>query len=104
MQQINLISSNQLPQIEQWYDMKKAAKLINAGMGRTKLFRYLRTQGFLMDDNEPYQVFIDEGLFRLVEKDIRGRQGQLLFRSMVTLISDKGIRFIEKYIADNGIN
>jgi anti-repressor protein len=84
--------------------MKKAAKLINANMGRTKLFRYLRAHEFLMSDNEPYQVFIDKGLFKMVEKDIRGRQNQLLFRSVVTLISDKGIRVIEQYIVDHGVN
>ena len=68
MKHIDLVSNNQLPQRQQWYDMKKAAKLINAGMGRTKLFRYLRANGFLMNNNEPYHTFIDEGLFKLVER------------------------------------
>jgi phage antirepressor YoqD-like protein len=104
MNQVNLYLNASLSKHEQWYDVKTAAKLLNAGMGRTKLFQYLRTHGFLMQDNEPYQAFINKGLFKLIRKDIRGRQGQLLFWQTVTLISDKGISYIEKHIADHNVN
>ena len=104
MTQLNTNSKGQLPAREQWFDMKQAAKLIGEGMGRTKLFRYLRAEGFLMENNEPYQAFIDEGIFKLVLKDIRGRKAQLLFRQMVTLVSDTGIRLLKKYIAEHSVN
>lgn len=104
MKQVNLESSGQLPATEQWYDMKQAAKLIDEDMGRTKLFKYLRDEGFLMDNNEPYQEFINEGIFKLVLKDIRGRRSQLLFQQAVTLISGTGIRLLKKYIATNRAN
>jgi len=86
---------------EQWYDLKKASKLINAGMGRNTLFAYLRNEGFLLSDNEPYQAFIDEGIFKMVLKDIRGKNRQLLFRQSVTLVSEKGIRLLTRYIEQN---
>jgi anti-repressor protein len=83
---------------QQWYDMKTAAKLIDAQMGRTKLFTYLREQRFLMDDNVPYQAFIDKGYFRVTIKNITGNYGQILFRSVVTLVSDLGIEAIRESI------
>lgn len=104
MTQTSTNSNAQLPVREQWFDMKQAAKLIGAGMGRTKLFRYLRAQGFLMENNEPYQAFIDEGVFKMVLKDIRGRKSQLLFRQMVTLVSETGIGLLRKYIIDHPVN
>ena len=104
MTQLNTNSRGQLPALERWFDMKQAAKLIGIGIGRTTLFRYLRSEGFLMENNESYQAFIDEGIFKLVLKDIRGRNGQLLFRQMVTLVSDTGIKLLKKYIAENPVN
>ena len=103
---MNKLTTNQsqLPLPQQWYDMKKAAKLINAEMGRTKLFRYLRDAGFLMEDNEPYQHYVDRGLFKVTIKNIYGRYGQLMFRSIVTLVSEIGINVIKSHIEKNAHN
>ena len=35
--------------------------------GRNKLFQWLRDNKFLMKDNEPYQKYIDNGVFEYVE-------------------------------------
>lgn len=48
-------------------DMKQAAKLLQLDMGRTKLFAFLRDKRILMANNEPYQEFVDDGYFRVVE-------------------------------------
>ncbi|NLR64842.1 hypothetical protein HGH92_11055 [Chitinophaga varians] len=99
------MTMNTIPLQDEWFDMKKAAKLLNAKMGRTKLYRYLREEGVLMSDNEPYQQYVDAGYFKLITKDIRGRMGQLLFRQPVTLVSMKGVDFIKTKIsrsADDG--
>lgn len=100
MQKLSFIL-NQGAAYQQWYDMKTAAKLINAQMGRNKLFSYLREQRFLMNDNVPYQAFIDKGYFKVTVKNITGNYGQLLFRSVVTLVSDSGIEAIKQNIAKN---
>lgn len=91
------------PVPENWYTMAEAAKLINANMGRTKLFRFLREEGLLMDDNEPYQRYIDNGCFKYVVKDIFGRRGQVLFPQTVTLVSPKGIDFIKKLLKNKSL-
>jgi len=91
-------------QDQNWYDMKQAAKLLNTDMGRTKLFRFLREQGFLMEKNEPYQSYINEGFFKVISKDITGRKGQLLFKQMVTLISDSGIELIRQHLTSTPKN
>ncbi|WP_345952996.1 phage antirepressor KilAC domain-containing protein [Mucilaginibacter sp. PAMB04168] len=103
MQNLSFIQ-NQRAAYQNWYDMKTAAKLVNAQMGRTKLFKYLREQGFLMDDNIPYQIYIDRALFKVTIKDVRGKYGQLLFKSVVTLVSDLGIDAIKQSLKNNFSN
>ena len=36
-------------------------------MGRNKLFEWLRNQGYLRGNNEPYQQYVNQGLFRVRE-------------------------------------
>ncbi len=84
-----------------WYDMKVASKIMNLGFGRTTLFRHLRNLGFLMDDNVPYQKHIDAGLFKVTLKDVYRRNGSILFRPTVTLISVKGVGVCKKKILEH---
>jgi hypothetical protein len=92
-QQTIHFSSNQ-----SWQDMKAGSKLIGRGMGRTKLFRFLRDNGLLMANNEPYQVYVNLGLFKLISKDIHDRRGKFLFNQNVTLISMEGIDHVIQLI------
>ena len=48
-------------------DMKECAKILNMGIGRNRLFEFLRSRGILDRKNLPYQIFIDKGYFRTVE-------------------------------------
>lgn len=88
---LNTKQTGQFSNANVWQDMKAAAKLIGRGMGRTKLFRFLREQGLLMSNNEPYQTYVNIGWFKLVSKDIYNRNGKFLFTQNVTLISSAGI-------------
>jgi len=93
---INLTIHQPAPQ-EEWYTMREVAKLINyKKIGRTKLFQFLRDQKILMDDNGPYQRFIDNGCFKLVRKDVFNGYGRIIACPSVTLVSTKGINFIKK--------
>ncbi len=79
---------------EQWFTISAAAKLISKKTGRTRLFRFLRDQGLLMENNEPYQEQVDNGNFKMVLKDVTRKDGSLLFRQPVTLISEVGIEYV----------
>lgn len=48
-------------------DMQAVAKVINMGMGRNKLFEFLRNNKVLMQNNQPYQSYVDMGWFRIIE-------------------------------------
>ena len=50
--------------------MSNFAKVIQderINMGRNKLFEWLRNQGYLRGNNEPYQQYVNQGLFRVRE-------------------------------------
>lgn len=84
-----------------WFTMSSAAKLIGIkGMGRTKLFAFLRDERVLKKTNEPYQVNVDSGYFKYKVKYLIRGDGSLYGMTKVTLISDKGIQFIIKIIKE----
>lgn len=50
--------------------MSNFAKVIqdeHINMGRNKLFEWLRSRGYLRGNNEPYQQYVNQGLFRVRE-------------------------------------
>ena len=63
--------------------------------GRNKLFQWLRDNKFLMKDNEPYQKYINNGVFEYVEYTYKTPYGEKLGHK--TKISPKGqIYLVEK--------
>ena len=66
------------------------------GMGRNNMFRVLREKGILMANNEPKQVYIDRGYFRVVERrfEVRGKMKV----GTQTLVYQKGVNFICKLL------
>ena len=50
-------------------EMSRAAKVLNYGKGRNTLFKILREEKVLRENNEPYQEFCDRGYFRVIERD-----------------------------------
>ena len=73
------------------------AKLINVrGIGRNKLFELLRDKGILMDNNQPYQKYIDCGYFRTIEQKWN-KAGEIKI-NIKTLVYQKGIDYIRKII------
>jgi len=75
--------------------MNTVAKAL--GTGRTKLFSFLRTHGILMASNTPYQRYLDEGYFIVVEKTIDfGGNPQ---NKPQTLVTAKGVDYIGKLLA-----
>lgn len=75
-----------------------AAKVLAIpGMGRNKLFEFLREQGVLMKDNIPYQEYIDRGYFRTIEQKWTTREGETRI-SIKTLVYQRGLDYIRRLL------
>ena len=57
-------------------------------IGRNKLFKWLRDNKYLMKDNVPYQRYVNEGLFEVIET-VREYDSQD-YINLLTLITGKG--------------
>lgn len=77
------------------FDMKNVANVLDMGIGRNNLFKFLRDQKILMADNRPYQDYIDRGYFRVVEQKYDKGYGETGI-NIKTLVFQKGVDFIRK--------
>lgn len=68
------------------------------GTGRIRLCRWLREQGYLMANNDPYQRYIDMGLFKMVPRTRRDNRSGETISYNKTLITGKGLTHIHKRI------
>lgn len=62
--------ANRVTESSDCLDIGEFAKVIKGEdikMGRNKLFQWLRDNKYLMDNNVPYQKYIDNGLFKVIE-------------------------------------
>lgn len=73
----------------------KLVKDQNIKIGRNKLFEWLRDNGYLMKNNVPYQKYIDNNYFEIVEYTYKTPYGEKL--TTKTLITGLGqVKIIEK--------
>lgn len=79
-----------------YYKINTAAKML--GTGSKRLYRKLRDDGVLMDNNKPYQRFVDSGLF--VVKAGATNKG---FNYSTTLVSPKGLEYISRVVLCHAI-
>ena len=70
------------------------AKILDMGIGRNKLFEFLRDEKILMYNNQPYQKYIDQGYFRVVEQKFE-KNGEVCI-NIKTLVFQKGVDFIRR--------
>ena len=78
----------------------EAAKVLNfAGLGRNKLFAFLRQEKILMQNNQPYQEYIDRGYFRVIEQKFNKPDGDIAI-NLKTVIYQKGLDFVRKQIEE----
>ena len=77
--------------------MGEVAKVLNfKGVGRNKLFEILRDKKVLMDNNIPYQRYIDADWFRTIEQKF-SKNGEVCI-SIKTLVYQKGVNGIRKIL------
>lgn len=69
-------------------EFAKLARNNGVVIGQNRLFRWLRENGYLMDDNKPYQKYVDQGLFVMRESSITTIKGNMV--RTTTLITGKG--------------
>lgn len=80
-------------------EIGQVAKVLNfPGIGRNKLFGILRAKGVLMNNNIPYQKYIDKGYFRTIEQKYTMPDGETRI-SIKTLVYQKGVDAIRKLLA-----
>lgn len=68
-------------------------------MGRNTLFKWLRDQGVLMDNNVPYQRYLNAGWFKVIENIYNTGSGQ--YTTPKTLVTGKGQVALINYIRKN---
>ncbi|WNH10008.1 phage antirepressor KilAC domain-containing protein [Thalassobellus suaedae] len=76
--------------------MSQATKTLGLGFGRNTLFKKLRERGVLFKNtNEPKQLYIDKGYFKVKEKTFKNAEGKEKV-SLQTYVTQKGLGYIAK--------
>lgn len=83
------------------FEVGIVAKILNFGIGRNKLFKFLRNEGILDPDNIPYQQYVDAGYFKVVETPYGTLNGDTLVGKK-TVVYQKGIDYIRKRLIKKG--
>lgn len=86
-------------------DIGEFSKIVNTehiNIGRNKLFLWLRENKYLMKNNSPYQKYINNGYFKVIETEKKTVYGTKLFSK--TLITGKGqINLVERLRKEFGV-
>ena len=85
---------------ESLLSMGEVAKVLDMGIGRNKLYKFLRDKNILMEDNIPYQRYVDAGYFKLTEKHYMSGEDSIVSTS--TYVKQKGVDFIRKLLQKDG--
>lgn len=72
--------------------MAKLAKNENIPIGRNRLFRWLREKDILMNNNLPYQRYIEAGYFEVTESTREFPTGTIIFQQ--TKVTGKGQQYL----------
>ena len=81
---------------ESLFSMADVAKTLDMGIGRNKLFAFLRDKGILDKDNHPYQKYVDAGYMRLIENHCKAGDNDVVYKC--TYVKQKGIDYIRKVL------
>jgi anti-repressor protein len=87
---------------ESLFSMADVAKVLDMGIGRNKLFKFLREKKILQGDNMPYQRFVDAGYFKVVEGKFMA--GDNVVISKTTYVKQKGIDYIRKCLTNETVD
>jgi anti-repressor protein len=86
-------------QAEVELDFEDMAKMIAIPqLGRNNLIAFARLTGFLLLNNKPYQSFVDQGLFRLVQAPVTNKKTGKVKVYMKTVATNDGMLMLVDYI------
>lgn len=77
------------------------AKILNMGVGRNKLFKFLRDKRILQRDNSPYQRYVNAGYFKVIEHKYEYGRDKSVRVTKVTMVKQKGVDFVLKLMKNN---
>lgn len=83
--------------IQSTFTVNQVVKLVSFPGGEKKFFEWMRTKGFLMSDNYPFQKYIDRGYF--ISKLKTSGTGAHKKYFQVTIITIKGLQFLLKMVS-----
>ena len=93
---------NQLMTSETALEMSEVAKVLDyKGVGRNTLFEILRENQILRYNNEPYQKYVDNGYFRVIQTKYEDKFGATNI-NMKTMVYQKGVRAIMRLLDELG--
>ena len=79
-------------------EIASVAKVLDVpGVGRNKLFEFLRNHKILMRNNQPYQKYVDCGYFRIIEQKYERSNGDTCI-NIKTLVYQKGVKYIQELL------
>ena len=82
--------------ITKTFSVRETSKLIKYPGGEIKFYIWLRENGFLCHDNEPYQIYLDKEWFEVVLT--QKHKVNPHFPKMVTRVTFKGVLALEKLV------
>ena len=83
---------------ESLLSMNDTAKILNMGIGRNRLFKFLRDKNVLMKDNMPCQRYVDAGYFKVVESYYMAGDNSVV--SKTTYVRQRGVDYIRKLLKE----
>ena len=83
---------------EKWFTMSQVVKIIANGMSEITLIKFLKDQNLIEKNNEPEQNFVTLGYLKYEVENIRDHSGRILFPQVTTVVSMKGIKFIQRLL------
>ena len=85
---------------EDLLDMNSVAKLLAVpNMGRNKIFQLLRDSKILRTNNQPYQRYVDNSSFRLIEVPFKVKNETRI--QIKTVATQKGVNLIRRLLAES---
>lgn len=78
------------------FSLRQTAKLIGFPGGRNKFIKWLRENGYLLENNEPVQRYVDNGWLTYRLRPIL--TGRTSFEVTVTKATAKGLAGLERHV------
>jgi anti-repressor protein len=94
--------ADHIAEAPRYYSFREAAKLLGiVEMGEKNLFSFARSNGLLMNDNQPYQQYVASGLFKTVAQKFEKPNGEKAV-NLKTVLTGKGLDYISKLLKRSG--